>query len=176
MPVINVHERVLAAPLDAVGGLIDTLASADDRLWPRAQWMPMRLSAPLGEGAAGGHGPVRYRVEHYEPSRAVRFRFEGPRGFDGWHGLDVAAINATATRLRHVLQMRPQGLARLSWPLFFRPLHDALLEDALACAERALGLPVRVVPWTRQVCVLRWIAGRGKTPPQMSGSIAAPGA
>jgi hypothetical protein len=34
MHILNVHERRLAAAPDAVGGLLGTLASRDDRLWP----------------------------------------------------------------------------------------------------------------------------------------------
>ncbi|WP_372448549.1 hypothetical protein [Streptomyces durocortorensis] len=33
--------------------------------------------------------------------------------------------------------MNTSGPARLTWPLVWRPLHDALLEDSLDRAERA---------------------------------------
>ena len=89
MKIHNVHERSLAAGADRVGALLDTLSSSRDALWPRGAWPPMRFDGPLAEGANGGHGPIRYTVESYTPGRSVRFRFTGPRGFDGFHGFEV---------------------------------------------------------------------------------------
>ncbi|MEU6669228.1 hypothetical protein [Streptomyces sp. NPDC046727] len=60
--------RSLPAKPAEVGALIDGLASENDRLWPKAPWLPMRLDRPLGSGTRGGHGPVRYRVAAYVPS------------------------------------------------------------------------------------------------------------
>lgn len=87
-------------------------------------------------GAVGGHGPIRYFVEAYVPGHSITFRFTGPRGFHGTHGLTVEEDAARGgVRLRHELSMRTSGVARLLWPLVFRWLHDALLEDALDRAE-----------------------------------------
>lgn len=155
MQVRNTHERVLSAPLAQVGALIDGLASAEDRLWPRHLWPAMRLDRPLGVGATGGHGPVRYVVEAYQPGRSVRFRFTGPRGCVGEHRLEVLPLPSGGVRLRHTLEMRAQGPARLTWPLVFRPLHDALLEDALERAETSLGLPPWRTLWSVWVRLLR---------------------
>ena len=157
MSVLNVHERRLGASPAVVGALIDSLASKEDRLWPRESWPPMRFDRPLEVGARGGHGPIRYRIETYEPGRIISFRFEGPPGFVGTHGFSVDR-SEEGTILQHTLAMEARGWARLSWPLVFRPLHDALLEDALTKAERGTGAgePV-VVPWSRYVRVLRWV-------------------
>ena len=87
MPVLNIHERIIAAPLDSVGRLIDSLSSPDDRLWPQELWPAMRFDRPLAVGARGGHGPIRYDVAAYAPGRSVRFRFTGPKGFNGFHEL-----------------------------------------------------------------------------------------
>jgi hypothetical protein len=160
MTVHNVHERDFAAPLGAVGALLDSLASPNDRLWPRDRWPAMRFDRPLAVGAVGGHGPVRYEVEAYTPGRAVRFRFIGPRGFLGTHGYEVVRAGSGdegGTRLRHTLEMRTAGLARLSWPLVFRPLHDALIEDSLDRAAGALGLPPVNAAWSPLVRGLRWL-------------------
>ena len=157
MVVKNVHERVLQSPVAAAGELIDKLASRDDLLWPRERWPAMKLDRPLGVGARGGHGPIRYVVEAYKPGRSVRFRFIAPRGFVGTHELDLAEVAPGASRLRHVLEMRVEGLARVSWPLAFRWLHDALIEDAL---DRAAALGQTTTGgrrnWSRPVRVLRW--------------------
>lgn len=115
----------------------------------------MRLDRPLQVGAAGGHGPIRYEVEAYEPGRIVRFRLHAPRGFDGFHEFEIVATGAQQTRLRHVLEMTAHGPARITWPIVFRPLHDALVEDCLDGAARAVGEPPASRPWSLWVRILR---------------------
>lgn len=161
LQVTNVHERKLDAPPGTVGALIDTLASDKDRLWPHDAWPAMTLDRPLGAGAAGGHGPVRYAVEEYVPGESIRFRFLGPKGFDGFHGYELVHDDRSVI-LRHVLHMRAHGPTLASWPLVFRPLHDALIEDSLTRAEAALGLPARIQPWSSWVKLLRWFLSKGK--------------
>lgn len=95
----------------------------------------MKLDRPLGVGAKGGHGPVRYTVVGYAPGRWVRFRFTGPRGFHGFHEYVVEESEDGGVVLNHLLAMRVRELARLTWPLFWRWLHDALIEDSLDRAE-----------------------------------------
>jgi hypothetical protein len=158
--VLNVHERRFAAPPDAVGRLLDGLASAHDRLWPRDRWPPMRLDRPLGVAATGGHGPVRYTVETYVPGRLVTFRFTGPRGFVGTHGYHVEALDDGGSRLRHTLAMQAVGTARVTWPLVFRPLHDALIEDSLDRAALALGEAPVGARWSLTVRILRGLLAR----------------
>ncbi len=153
----NVHERILVAPVDEVGALLDSLSSSSDRLWP-ARWPPMQFDRPLQVGAVGGHGPIRYEVEEYIAGRSVRFRFTGPDGFHGSHRYEVTALPQGGTRLRHVLEMDARSGARISWLLAFRPLHDALLEDSLDRAEASLGSdPARPSQWSWYVRFLRWI-------------------
>lgn len=157
--VYNVHSRELAVPAERVGALLDGLASPGDRLWPHESWPRMRFDRPLGVGAAGGHGPIRYSVEDYRPGSHVRFRFNAPRGFDGTHGYDVETVDATHATLTHSLVMRAHGEARLLWPLVWRPLHDALIEDSLTKAERELGLTATTMAWSAQVRLLRGLLG-----------------
>lgn len=153
MGVYNVHERLLAAKGSEVGALLDTLSSAGDGLWPHRSWPAMKFDRPLAPGAAGGHGPVRYTVTTYVPSLWVRFTFSGPRGFHGFHEYVVLPVDEMHTVLRHTLAMNTSGPARITWPLIWRPLHDALLEDSLDRAERAcagtVAHPVRWGPYPR---------------------------
>ncbi|QDY80018.1 SRPBCC family protein [Streptomyces qinzhouensis] len=156
MAVRNVHERRIAAPPERIGALLDRLASSDDPRWPVAHWPRMRLEPGLAVGATGGHGPVRYTVVAYEPGRQVRFRFTGPAGFDGHHELTVRPADDGTALLRHTLLLVPHGPARLTWPLFFRPLHNALIEDAFDRAEQSgTGTVARPARWSPYTSLLR---------------------
>jgi hypothetical protein len=164
--IVNVHERELSGSLDRVGALIDSLASSDDRLWPARSWPRVQFDRPLGVGAVGGHGPIRYFVSSYTPGRSIAFEFTGPRGFHGHHGYDVIPSGPSRCRLRHTLEMDTRGPAVLSWPIVFRPLHDALIEDSLAVAEASLGQVPRVRPWPLRVRLLRRVLSGGRARPQ----------
>lgn len=161
MKVLNVHERILPNAEQAKA-LIDSLATKEDALWPTEAWPRMVFDRPLGVGAVGGHGPVRYFVEAYEPGKSIRFRFIAPKGFQGWHSYEIGPARQGFLSLRHTLEMMTSGLAVLSWPMIFRPLHNTLIEDSLAGAQAALGQPPMVSPWSRWVRFLRWTLSKGK--------------
>lgn len=155
--IVNIHERTIPASADAVGRMVDTLGSAGDRVWPHERWPVLTLDRPLQVGAAGGHGPIRYRVESYNPGRRVRFRFLSPEGFVGTHGFDIEDAGEGTTKLRHVIEMRTVGMAVLKWSMILRPLHDALLEDALDKVEGAFRETGPPRTWSRRVVLLRWL-------------------
>lgn len=161
MTVENVHERTLNCAASKAGRLIDTLSSSADQLWPHETWPPMRFDRPLEVGARGGHGPIRYHVSQYRPGRSVRFTFDGPGGFDGFHQFDVIGTSPSTCVLRHTLAMTVHGPARLTWPIAFRPLHDALIEAALhkACAQLQQH-PAAPPAWSIYVRTLRAVARR----------------
>ena len=155
MHVRNLHEREYPVPLANVGALMDSLASSEDWLWPVDKWPPMRFDRSLTVGAVGGHGPVRYSIEEFHPGQSILFRFSAPRGFNGTHRFEVEERRGK-TALRHVLEMRTAGPALLSWPLVFRSLHDACLEDCLDRATVSLGITLqRPARWTIYVRMLR---------------------
>jgi len=164
--VLNVHERELRASPEKVGALIDSLASGHDALWPRHSWPRVQFDGPLRVGVHGAHGPISYFVEEYSPGKSIRLRFTAPRGFDGFHALDRVAKTADTAVLRHTLEMTTHGSAVLAWPIVFRPMHDALLEDLFATAEASLGHAPRMQPWSRWVKLIRWIMSRGHARPQ----------
>ncbi len=166
MKVTNVHFRNFRAPAAEVGALIDTLASANDLLWPREAWPAMAFDRPLGVEADGGHGPVRYSVVQYQPGRSIVFRFKAPAGFDGTHRFDVLPA-PEGCELRHTLEMDARGTAVLSWPLVFRGLHDALVEDAMAKAQAMVGEEPTIVPWPAPVRLLRRLFSSGRPRPQL---------
>jgi hypothetical protein len=115
----------------------------------------MRLDRPLAVGARGGHGSIRYSVSDYEPGRRAAFRFDPRTGLAGQHWFEVASREGRTT-LRHTLEAAPRGHMRIGWPLIFRWLHDALIEDALDRAEMATaGRPVQARRWSPWVRLLR---------------------
>ena len=156
MPAYNLHTRRLKAPQEEVGTLLDSLAGARDRLWASDRWPAMRFDRPLEVGATGGHGPIRYTIEAYEPGRWIRFRFTAPRGFDGFHEFTVHPQSPGVTDLHHLMAVRLRPPAWLSYPLLWRPLHDALIEDTLDRAERSLTgtveSPAKWSPYVRLLC------------------------
>jgi hypothetical protein len=150
----NVHAREIAAPADAVGEILDTVGSADDRLWASDIWVaePVVFDRPLGVGAEGGHGSIRYSVIEYEPARRVVFRFAPGGGLSGTHRFELEELGAHRSRLTHILEaetsrwMRPFVPVLIGW-------HDAMVENALDRAELgatgALGRPTRIPLWLR---------------------------
>lgn len=150
----NVHQREYPVPPERLGELLDTLAGADDRLWPPA-WPPIRFDAPLGVGARGGHGPIRYSVTAYQPASRVEFRFDPGIGLIGGHALEVLDGDRPHTSvLRHTAIARAgNARTRVRWALVIRWLHDAVIEDLLDRAGVETGHPAarpgRWSPWVR---------------------------
>ena len=167
MKITNLHKRLFPFPAERVGALIDTLATDNDLLWPSAVWPPMRFDAPLGIGARGGHGPIRYHVEFYEPGRLIRFRIAHPPCLkNAVHWFEVLPQGEGRCILHHVLELDCSGRAWISWPLVWRPLHDACVEDALARAEDQLELSPTLSSWSGWVRVLRCLLSGGRAPGQ----------
>lgn len=162
MKVINIHRRILRASPKDVGALIDTLSSKNDLLWPHKLWPKMEFDKPLSVSANGGHGPIRYFVGEYSAGKRIKFCFTGPTGFDGYHGYDAIELEPDKTELIQTLKMETSGIALLTWPLLFRPLHDALIEDSLSFAELHLNLTPTAVKWSLYVKFLRWVMSLGK--------------
>lgn len=154
--IYNTHARPIEASAATVGALIDTLASREDQLWPGRGWPRLRLDRGLVVGSTGGHGPIGYRVAGHEPGRSVTFEFTGrPAGLYGTHGFVVIGDDQRCV-LWHLVQIRPTGATRLLWRPLWGPLHDALIEDALARADFvATGSDERPA-WSRWVRVLRY--------------------
>ncbi|GAA3461965.1 SRPBCC family protein [Saccharothrix longispora] len=136
----NVHERAVPGAADLVDRVVE--------LWPADRWPPLVLDRPLGVGATGGHGFVRYACTGHRPRERVEFTFAPTLGLVGGHVLEVVPGG-----LRHVLRGEPRGWMRLWWPLAVRWLHDALVEDLLDRAGRMAGhppaRPARWSPWVR---------------------------
>ncbi|ORM34112.1 DUF2867 domain-containing protein [Williamsia sp. 1135] len=153
MTMRNVHERVIDAPADVVGPLLEDLGQDGDRLWPSPAWVPMKLDRRVGAGADGGHGPIRYQITEFEPGRRVRFEFHERTGVDGFHEFIVEPVGSDRCIARHVMEIRPRGVMRLLFPLAIESMHDAVLEDLLGNLEReatgTVTAPAVWSPWAR---------------------------
>jgi len=138
---------------------MDTLASDDDRLWPHRRWPARRFDRALEVGADGGHAFIRYDVTAYEPGRSVTFRFKGPRGLTGTHRFDTAEAG-DGTLLSHTIEGNVALWFIPAWLTVARPLHDALIEDALDNAEReTTGTVAEPAGWSWWVRTLRRVLG-----------------
>ena len=178
----NAHSREIAASAGVVGEILDTVGSDHDRLWAADIWQaePVVFDRPLGVGATGGHGSIRYSVVKYERGRRVVFEFTPGSGLSGTHGFELEELGPDRSRLTHVLDAEPS--------LWMRPLvpiligwHDAMVETAFDRAELgatgSLERPTRIPLWLRivnraEIAIARAL---GKVPPRvaarrMSGS------
>jgi hypothetical protein len=163
MKIRNVHERRLDAGAEKVGALLDTLSSTEDRLWPGDRWPPQRFDAPLGVGARGGHGPVRYAVSAYVPGRIAEFRFDGTGLTADWDGRHLFEVIPRKSRviLRHTIDAAADPKTWLAWFFMIRPMHNALIEDALDRAESELDIgPRKPARWGVWIRLLRKMAAK----------------
>lgn len=125
----NCHERRIEASFDELAGLLGALAGPDDRVWPSDRWPALVLNNGCEPGSNGGHGFVRYSVEHCEPGRIV-MRFDPSMRLDGTHTFSLEAAGSD-TIVRHEIDASASSIMRFIWPRLIEPLHDALTEDAL---------------------------------------------
>ncbi len=159
MKIFNVHERALSVSAEKAGSAIDSLTREDDFLWPGHRWPPMKLDAPLGKGASGGHGPVKYSVKEYVPGKRIVFGFDKSgvvAGIDGRHYFEVVSLREKVI-LRHVVEGKCGFRDWLLWHAVIGPCHDALLEDGLDLAENTLTGSGKVTELSFQVRFLRRI-------------------
>jgi len=161
--VLNVHERRLPIAPETAGHLLDSVSSADDRLWPGELWPPMVLDRGLAPGSSGGHAMVRYAVSEHVPGRRVEFEFRPMARlatFRGRHYFEVLPRGGQ-TLLRHTIDVDTGFATWLQWKLVVEHLHDALLEDAFDKAERSAGVPApHRSRWPLRVRFLRWLVAR----------------
>jgi hypothetical protein len=160
--IINIHTREINASLPVVGAILGSLASNKDLLWPYEKWLPMLLDRPLSVGATGGHGEIRYFVESYEPGESVLFRFTAPQGFIGTHCFSLKELDSHTIQIKHEINMRLEGSAKISWPFIIRWLHDALVEDAFDKVEATITSHPIHRTWSLWVRFLRYMLGRDK--------------
>ena len=157
MKVLNIHERTIPQPKEAIIPLFHTLSSKEDLLWPKEKWPAMKLDKGLEAGSKGGHGPIRYFIKAYQPMSFVEFEFTRPKGFIGTHKLEVIPLDNQKSMIKHTIDMKVRGKSILQWHLEIRSLHDALIEDAFDKLENRFRDDKVKTPWTPWVRFLRWL-------------------
>jgi Protein of unknown function (DUF3995) len=169
----NVHAREIAAPVEVVGEILDTLGSSGDRVWASDIWMaePVVFDRPLGVGADGGHGSIRYSVVEYQPGRRVVFRFSPGGELSGSHGFEVEPVGPDHSRISHFLDAQISPWRRPLVPILIG-WHDAMVETAFDRVELeatgSLQRRTRIPRWLRianrtEIAIGR---ARGKLPPR----------
>lgn len=157
MKVLNIHERIINQPKDAVAKLLTTLATKEDKIWPQEKWPAMRFKKGLVEGAKGGHGPIGYFVKKIVPDESIVFQFTNPTGLVGIHKFEMKEIGEHQTEIKHTIDVQTNWVGTLQWNTFIRLLHDALIEDAFDKLENHFSTHKKETPWNWRVKFLRMI-------------------
>ena len=134
---------------------MSTLSTENDKIWPTEQWPAMKFKGGIQVGAKGGHGPIRYTVEKYNPNDVIQFRFSNPTGFKGIHKLEINELNNGQTQIKHTIDMETEGKGTLLWIFAIRSLHNALIEDAFDKLETNLSKDKKSTNWNLWVRMLR---------------------
>jgi len=157
MKVLNVHTRTIPYPYEAVVELLSTLATADDKVWPKQHWPAMRFKDGLAAGSRGGHGPIRYTIDSFQPDKLIQFKFVDMNGWNGIHRFEIKPIPPNSTHLVHVIDMNATGSGLIKWSLATRWLHDALIEDAFDKIENHFSPDIKKTKWSWWVKFLRFL-------------------
>jgi hypothetical protein len=155
MKILNVHSRTINRPKEEIAQVLATLASKDDKVWPVKSWPRIYFGGDNRIGSEGGHGPVRYVIERFDPKGVFQFRFLRPKGFNGIHKFEIKPITDQQTEVVHTISMTTKGMATLQWYVVIRPLHDALLEDLLDRVENQFTEDPCSSEWSLWVRLMR---------------------
>ncbi len=164
MKVLNIHKRILNRPKNEVVEILKTLSTDNDKIWPKDQWPPMRFKGGLKIGAKGGHGPIRYAVEKYNPNEIIQFRFSRPNGFNGIHKFEINAVADAKTEIKHTIDMRTVGKGTLAWVFGIHSLHNALIEDGFDTLENNFLEKKKSTTWNFWVRFLRKQIAKSRNP------------
>lgn len=155
MKVLNIHKRTINQPKNNVVELLKTLATENDKVWPKEKWPAMKFKEEIKVGAKGGHGPIRYTIEKYNPEQIIEFRFSKPTGFNGIHKFEINELSNNTTEIKHTIDMNTVGKGTFIWGLAIRFLHDALIEDGFDKLENNFSSAQKSTKWNFWVHFLR---------------------
>lgn len=155
MKVLNIHKRTLNQPKEKVAELLKTLSTENDRIWPKEKWPEMKFKEGIKIGAKGGHGPIRYSIEKYNPNELIQFRFSKPNGFNGIHKFEINELSDQKTEIKHTIDMNTEGKGTLIWFFAICSLHNALIEDGFDKLENNFFDNRKSTKWNIWVKFLR---------------------
>ena len=136
--------------------MLETLSTENDLVWPNEEWPAMKFKEGIKVGAVGGHGPIRYSVENYDPNSVIQFRFLRPLGFNGIHKFEVKELSSTQTEVTHFIDMKIDLRGTFIWLFSVKSLHNALVEDGLDKLENHFLDDKKLTKWSLWVMILRW--------------------
>lgn len=160
MEVVNVHKRTINLPKTEVAKLLKTIATKNDKVWPKNNWPPIRFKNGFKEGEKGGHGIIRYTLEVLDPDKIIIFRFLKPEGFNGIHKFEIKSVNKKNTEIKHSIIMKTGPIATIKWILAIKWLHDALIENAFDTIENNYLKNKKHTKWSFWVKLWRFILSR----------------
>lgn len=163
MKVLNIHKRTLDQHKSKVVELLETLSTENDKIWPKEKWPKMKFKGGIKVGAKGGHGPIRYSVEKYNPNKIIQFRFSKPNGFNGIHKFEINELTTKKTEITHTINMQTTGKGTLIWIFFIRALHNALIEDGLDKLENNFSNNQKSSQWNFWVKFIRKQTAKTRT-------------
>lgn len=156
MKVLNIHKRTLNQPKNKVTELLKTLSTQNDKIWPKENWPEMKFEDGIQVvGSKGGHGPIRYSVEKYNPSEIIQFRFSKPNEFNGIHKFEINELSGGKTEIKHTVDMNTEGKGTFIWAFAIRSLHNALIEDGFDKLENNFSDNRKSTEWNVWVKFLR---------------------
>lgn len=155
MKILNIHKRIVNQPKSKVTELLETLATKNDKIWPKEKWPAMKFKNGIQIGEKGGHGIIRYSIEKYNPNEIIQFRFSKPNGFNGIHKFEINELANDQTEVKHTIDMTTIGKGTLIWFFAIHALHNALIEDAFDKLENNFSDELKSTKWNSWVKFLR---------------------
>lgn len=155
MKVLDIHKRTISLPKEDLIGLLKTLSTPNDRIWPYEKWPAMKFKGGIKVHAEGGHGPVRYSVVKYNPEKIIEFRFSQPSGFHGIHKFELNELTSDKTEIIHTIDMNTSIKGSLIWLFVIRHTHHALMEDGFDKLENSFSKDQKRTEWNLWVRILR---------------------
>ena len=155
MKIINIHKRIINKPKSEVAEILKTLSTENDKIWPNENWPEMKFKDGIQIGAKGGHGPIRYYVEKYVPTKIIQFRFSKPNGFNGIHKFEIKELNKETTEIKHTIDMYTKGKGTIFWLFAIHSLHNALIEDGFDKLENNFSDNRKYTKWNIWVRFVR---------------------
>lgn len=134
---LNVHTRVIDAPIAAVRPWFDELWSNSPRdVLPRGMRGWRDHAGPMVAGKTlVGHGPFTFRLVSWDGQR-MRLEVVGGLGARGWHGFELIEDGAR-TRVTHTLAL-DRILGGWLGKRLLGPVHDRAVERIFDNLEAAL--------------------------------------